>query len=108
MTTHSPTLFDAPITAGTARRNDRQTSRDAARSVLPGPDQQRCLDAFRLNGGTATIDTICEHFHRLGVWRDRGPLSRRLTDLASAGLITDTGTVVRGSRGRDVTVWRLA
>lgn len=70
--------------------------------------QQRCLDAFRLNGGTATIDTICEHFHRLGVWRDRGPLSRRLTDLASAGLITDTGTVVRGSRGRDVTVWRLA
>jgi hypothetical protein len=107
MTPHQPSLLDAPITAGTARRHDRPTSTAAARSVQPGPDQQRCLDALRLNGGTGSIDTVCEHFARLGVWRDRGPLSRRLTDLASAGLICDSGEVVRGSRGRDVIVWRV-
>lgn len=108
MTAEQLTLGAYMPTQGTHRQHDRRTSIDAARSVQPGPDQQRCLDAFRLNGGSATIDTVCEHFARLGVWRDRGALSRRLSDLLSAGLIRDTGRTVRGSRGRDVTVWALA
>lgn len=99
-------IFDAPPTLGTHRKADRPTSVAAARSVQPGPDQQRCLEAF-ING-TATIDSVCEHFEVLGIRRDRGSLSRRLTDLADAGFIRDSGEVVRGSRSRDVTVWRLA
>ena len=104
---HSPTLFDAPPTQGTARQHDRPTSLSAARSVLPGPDQQRCLDALRANGGQGTIDTICAHFARLGLFRDRGALSRRLSDLLDAQMIGDTGRTERGSRGRDVTVWAI-
>lgn len=101
------TLAPLPPTQGTARKADRQTSRDAARSVLPGPDQQRCLDALRLNGGQGTIDDVCQHFATLGVFRDRGALSRRLSDLLDAQLIGDTGRTERGSRGRDVTVWAI-
>lgn len=108
MTAEQLTLTAYPPAQGTARKHDRRTSTDAARSVLPGPDQQRCLDALRAHGGTGSIDTVCDHFWRLGVQRDRGSLSRRLTDLADAGLIRDTGRVARGSRGRDVTVWTVA
>lgn len=100
-------LFAAVPTLGTARKADRQTSRDAARSVLPGPDQQRCLDALRANGGQGTIDDVCAWFESKGVRRDRGALSRRLTDLLDAQLIGDTGRTERGSRGRDVTVWAI-
>lgn len=107
MTAEQLNLAPYPPTRGTARRNDRHTSIAAARSVLPGPDQQRCLDALRLNGGQGTIDTVCAHFADLGLFRDRGPLSRRLTDLATAQLIGDTGRTERGSRGRDVTVWAI-
>lgn len=105
--TDTPTLFDAPPTHGTARKQDRPTSVAAARSVLPGPDQQRCLIALRHNGGQGTIDTVCDYFALHGIARDRGSLSRRLTDLADASLIGDTGRTERGSRGRDVTVWAI-
>ena len=104
----SPQLFDAPITAGTARKHDRPTSVAAARSVVPGPDQQRCLDALHRVGGSGSVDDVAAWFALLGVDRDRGALSRRLTDLLDAGLIRDSGRTVRGSRGRDVTVWELA
>ena len=107
MTAEQLALAPYPPTRGTARKQDRPTSVAAARSVQPGPDQQRCLDALRANGGTGTIDHVCEHFARLGLFRDRGPLSRRLTDLLSAGLIVDTGQTVRGSRARDVTIWEV-
>lgn len=107
MTVEQLALTPYPPTLGTARKADRQTSRDAARSVLPGPDQQRCLDALRLNGGQGTVDTVAAHFADLGVARDRGALSRRLTDLLDAQLIGDTGRTERGSRGRDVTVWAI-
>jgi hypothetical protein len=106
MTAEQLALEPYAPTLGTHRRQDRPTSVAAARSVRPGPDQQRCLEAFI--DGTATIDSVCTYFERLGIRRDRGALSRRLTDLADAGFIRDSGEVVRGSRGRDVTVWRLA
>lgn len=107
MTAEQLTLAPYPPTLGTARQHDRMTSIAAARSVLPGPDQQRCLDALRLNGGQGTIDDVCAHFAALGIPRDRGALSRRLTDLLEAHMIGDTGRTERGSRGRDVTVWAL-
>jgi hypothetical protein len=97
----APSLFDAPVTAGTARKADRWTSIAAARAKDPGPDQQRCLDALRANGGRGTIDTVCVAVTD----RDRGCLSRRLTDLEQGGYIADSGETELGSRGRHVTVW---
>lgn len=111
VTAEQLTLTPHAPTRGTARRRDRATSVAAAHSVQPCTDQQRCLDALRLNGGVGSLDTVCAHFADLGVFRDRGSLSRRLSDLAdpaSGPLIVDTGEVVRGSRGRDITVWALA
>ena len=103
MSIHEPTLFDADITRGTARKGDRQTSIDAARAKDPGPDQARTLAALIAAGGSGTIDDVCDAIDD----RDRGCLSRRLTDLAQSGRIRDTGRVRRGSRGRDVTVWEV-
>ena len=103
MSIHEPTLFDADITRGTARKGDRRTSIDAARAKDPGPDQERTLAALRAVGGCGTIDDVCAAIHD----RDRGCLSRRITDLAQGGYIRDSGRVVRGSRGRDVTVWEV-
>lgn len=96
-------LFDAPVTRGTHRRNDRQTSIDAAKAVRPERDQERVLAALVAAGGMGTIDDVCDQIDD----RDRGCLSRRITDLSVRGLVVDTGRTVVGSRGRQVTVWRV-
>jgi hypothetical protein len=103
-----PTLFDAPITAGTHRHADPPTSKAAAKATRPALDQQRTFDALVANGGTGTIDTVAEHFALIGVARDRGCLSRRLTDLETGGYIAKTTDTVTGSRGRPVVVWQVA
>lgn len=108
MTTYDePTLFDTAITRGTHRQRDPATSIAAAKSVIPGPDQQRCLDALRRNGGEGTVDTVCDYFFTLGIRRDRGALSRRLTDLEKGELIAKTDRSVIGTRGKAVTVWQV-
>lgn len=101
------TLFSYAPTAGTARKQDRATSRDAARRKRPAADQARTLAALVANGGSGSIDDVCAYFAAAGIARDRGPLSRRLTDLAQAGRIRDTGETVPGSRGRHVTRWEV-
>lgn len=103
MTATEPTLFDAPITHGTHRRADRQTSIDAARATRPEADQERVLAALVAAGGSGTIDDVCARIDN----RDRGCLSRRITDLVVRGLVVDTGRTVTGSRGRQVTVWEV-
>ena len=100
---NQPSLFAAPPTRGTARKGDRPTSVAAARAVNPGPDQRRCLEALVANGGRGSIDTVCAAIPD----RDRGCLSRRLTDLADGGYIVDSGSTVVGSRGRHVIVWAV-
>lgn len=100
-----PTLFDAPVTAGTHRKSDPHTSTAAAKATRPALDQQCAFDALVANGGVGTIDTVAEHFARIGVVRDRGCLSRRLTDLETGGYIVKTDDTVPGSRGRSVLVW---
>lgn len=105
--TDTPTLFDAPITRGTHRRHDPHTSVEAAKSVNPGPDQSRCLAALVANGGSGSIDTVCRWFDRLGIARDRGALSRRLTDLEAAALIAKSDRTEVGTRGRSVIVWTV-
>lgn len=103
-----PTLFRAAPTQGTARSGDPATSVAAAKATRPALDQQRCFDALVANGGTGTIDTVCEHFAQIGVGRDRGCLSRRLTDLETAGRINKTAESVIGSRNRPVVVWEVS
>lgn len=105
MTPVAQTLFDAPVTRGTHRRNDPATSTAAAKATRPALDQQRCYEALVANGGRGTIDTACNWFAQIGVARDRGSLSRRLTDLETAGRIAKTGETELGSRGRYVCVW---
>lgn len=96
-------LFPAAPTRGTARQADPATSEAAAKAKNPSADQSRCLAALVANGGTGTIDTVCA----VVTDRDRGCLSRRLTDLESAGMIAKTDRTVTGSRGREVTVYEV-
>ena len=98
-----PSLFDAPVTAGTHRKRDRWTSVAAAKAKDPGPDQAAILAALVANGGTGTVDTAQAALPH----RDRGCVSRRLTDLEQGGFIAATDEAVMGSRGRMVTVWRV-
>lgn len=101
------TLFDAPVTAGTHRHADPPTSTAAAKATRPALDQQRAFDALVANGGHGTIDDVCAHFAAIGGARDRGCLSRRLTDLETGGRIAKTEATVMGSRGRHVVVWEV-
>ena len=103
MNISTPTLFDAPVTTGTSRRNDRETSKAAARAKDPGPDQMAVLDALRANGGRGTLDTACAALPH----RDRGCISRRLTDLEVGGFIRCTDDTELGSRGRQIAVWEV-
>ena len=103
MTAEQLTLTDAPITAGTSRHGDPWTSTAAARAKDPGPDQAAIYAALVANGGTGTVDTASAALPH----RDRGAVSRRITDLADMGLIRDSGEVEMGSRGRYVTRWTV-
>ena len=97
------TLFDAPVTAGTHRHTDGYTSTAAAKAKDPGPDQAAIYAALVAQGGRGTLDDAC----RALPTKDRGCVSRRLTDLEQGGLIRQTQDVVRGSRGRDICVWEV-
>jgi hypothetical protein len=96
-------LLTLPVTRGTHRQRDPWTSIAAARAKDPGPDQAAILEHLRHIGGRGTVDDACTALPN----RDRGCVSRRLTDLAVAGYITDSGTTVVGSRGRHVIVWAV-
>lgn len=96
-------LFDAPITAGTHRHGDPITSTLAAQAKDPGPDQAAALAALVANGGTGTLDTACAALPS----RDRGCVSRRLTDLEADGAIRATGEHVEGAYGRPLAVWTV-
>lgn len=101
MTAVAQSLFDAPVTAGTSRHADPASSHEAAKAKRPAHDQEAIHAALVANGGTGTLDTACMALPD----RDRGSVSRRLTDLEMAGRIRNTGRFVPGSRGRCVSVW---
>lgn len=92
---------------GTHRHADPRTSIEAAKAKDPGPDQSRALAALVANGGSGSIDTVCQWFDSLGIRRDRGALSRRLTDLEAAALIAKSDRTEVGTRGRSVVVWEV-
>ena len=103
MTAEQLDLLTLPVTRGTHRRQDPWTSVAAAKSVTPGPDQAAILEHLHYIGGRGTVDDACAALPH----RDRGCVSRRLTDLADGGYIVDSGTTVVGSRGRHVIVWAV-
>jgi len=98
-----PTLFDAPITAGTHRQSDPASSQIAAKRTRPRKDQEDVYAALVANGGRASLDDVCEALpHKL-----RNCVSRRLSDLEAAGRIRNTGELVEGRYGRPLAVWEV-
>lgn len=97
------TLFDTEITAGTSRKSDPWSSREAARRTRPQKDQEATLAALVANGGTGSLDDVCAALpHKL-----RNCLSRRLADLEADGKVVKTGRFVEGNYGRPLAVWRV-
>ena len=104
MTIYAPdSLFDAEVTAGTARRSDPWSSRQAAKQVRPGKAHVAILEAFTAAGGRGTLDDACAAVPKLL----RSSVSRRLSDLKDMGRIAETGEYVQGAYGQPVAVWRV-
>lgn len=93
--------LDAPITAGTSRRNDPPSSKLAAKAVRPGRAHAAILAAFVAAGGTGTLDSASDAVPSLL----RSSVSRRLSDLEAMGRVTRTDRVVDGRYGQPVSVW---
>lgn len=96
-------LFDAPITAGTARKSDPWSSRESARRTRPAKDQEATLAALVANGGRGTLDDVCAALPD----KLRNCLSRRLADLEQDGKVTKTGRYEEGRYGRPLAVWQV-
>jgi hypothetical protein len=103
MTPPQSSLFDAPIAAGSARKSDPWSSREAAKNTKPAPAKQQILAAFMANGGTGTLDVACAALPHLL----RNVLSRRISDLAAEGKLIPTGRHVDGAYGQPIAVWRV-
>ena len=100
--TPQASLFDAPVTAGTARKGDPWSSQQAAKQVRPSQAHRAIRDAFAANDGTGTLDSACAAVSML-----RGSVSRRISDMKERGWIEQTGTYVDGDYGSPLAVWRL-
>lgn len=96
-------LFDAPITAGSARKSDPWSSRESARRTRPAKDQAATLAALVANGGTGTLDDVCAALPD----KLRNCLSRRLADLEADRKVRKTGRFVEGRYGRPLAVWEV-
>lgn len=93
-------LFNTPK----VRHDDGGTSRDAARAVTQhaGALENAILETFCVED-ELTDDELClriPNAYPPTVKTCRSRLSKR-------GLLVDSGTVRRNSRGRDMTVWKL-
>ena len=100
-----PDLFPSiPSVRGMVRRNSRETSREAARSVLPGLSelQSKILVAFA-NIGPMTDETLEGIFSGYGF----STIRKRRSELFQAGLLVADGTE-KNRRGISMTKWRLA
>lgn len=102
MTTVQPSIFEQPITAGTARASDPWSSRQAAKGVRPGRAHRAIRDHFLAAGGTGSLDDACQAVTML-----RGSVSRRLSDMEAMGWLRNTGRHVQGVYGVPLAVWQL-
>lgn len=106
MTPVQASIFDAPITAGTARRSDPITSHLAAQQVKPGKAHAAIIAHLAELGGSGTLDDACDALPKLL----RSSVSRRLSDLEAMGRIRKSGRIVSGEDaryGQPLIVWEL-
>lgn len=100
----TPSLFDAPETAGRARASDPAPSHEAARHVNVGGQRQEILVALAREV-VVTADRLEEVHPRV----HRSSWSSRLAGMRRDGLVTHAAPVVKvaGGRRRTVTSFRL-
>lgn len=102
------TLFDDPPVLGhpTARATDPATSAAAAASMVDHVSGQcrQVLEAVAWSPATAYDVVVHLQSRRRSI--QQSVAARRLTDLARAGFVADTGDTRPGSTGRPLTVWR--
>ena len=103
MTVTEPTLFDAPVTAGTHRQNDPWSSRESAKRTRPEAAKAQILAAFVANGGTGDLDLACDAVPSLL----RSSVSRRISDLKDDRKIVETGRHIIGRYGQPIAVWAV-
>jgi hypothetical protein len=97
---NQPTLFDQPK----VRHTDPPTSRDAADSLDRQAVGKRCAELLKLVRHAGTYGrTVAELVAVTGY--DRGNTARRVTDLAQAGKVYDSGKTRPGPSGRQSIVW---
>jgi predicted ArsR family transcriptional regulator len=99
----APTLFDE--LGPHVRRSDPATSvaaLDSLRRHLPA-QRMAVLTVVANSDCGATAWDVVDRLDRI----QRNVASRRLTDLAQAGLVVDTGTTRIGRTGRPEIVWRV-
>lgn len=114
----TPTLFDAPATAGSVRAADPQTSADAARRV---DARRRCAEVLRaltalLTEGPppgapdhgATCYEVTRRLRLNGVDTEQNIVARRLKDLEEHADVSRTGHTRPGRTGRHQVLWTTA
>lgn len=97
--------LDLFAAASRARRNDRPTSRAAARTIEAGGILEQFANAYRAAGVRGLTDLEAARAV------DADPEScwwKRCSELRAAGLIVDTGETREGTRGRARMVCRWA
>ena len=91
--------IDTPIAA--ARRSDPATSHAAAATAPVAEHQAKILDALAIGPAGASGVAV-----RCGLSSHQ--VNKRLTELAKAGRIVETGRLVRSGSGRQEREWRVA
>ena len=102
---HQPNLFDAPDPRALARRGDPTTSKLAAEEIVDklGEDQEFALRCVRARPGP-TARELDEEFAPT----NPGKLWKRISELASKGLIVEAGTRRCRTSGRMARTWKIA
>lgn len=100
----APTLFDVPLDPLPARSSDPATAKASAR-MLPIKERKReVLAAMERLSGTVTAGQIQADLARNGIFRERGTIASRLSQLERDGLVRKVG-VADGDQGRQVITW---
>jgi len=97
---YSSTVNDLPLFAA-ARRTDPATSKVAAASVRAFQGEHHAAILEALSHGPAGASGIAARCGLLG-----HQVNKRLTELAKAGRIVETGRVVTSASGRGEREWR--
>lgn len=87
------------------RKNAKDTSVEAAKSIIPTlPNIEAAVYEYAVMRGSRgfTDDEMNEHFKT-----HKSTYRARRSTLVEKGFIEDTGLLVMGPNGRNMTVWRI-